>query len=59
MHVLVNWVIIGSGNDLVPVWSQAISWTNASLLSIELLESKCCEICIKIQKKKNQENAFE
>ena len=28
-------VNIGSGKGLVPVWRQAITWTNADLLSIE------------------------
>ena len=31
MYVSVNWVIIGSGSDLLPVQSQAITWTNADL----------------------------
>ena len=31
---MVNWVSIGSGNGLVPVWHQAIVWINADLSSI-------------------------
>ena len=37
MYVSLNWVIIGSGNGLLPVQYQAITWTNAALLSIGLL----------------------
>ena len=37
VYVSVNWVIIGSGNGLSPLWCQAITWTNAGLLSIGLL----------------------
>ena len=29
-----NWVIIGSGNGLPPVWRQPINWTNADFFSI-------------------------
>ena len=36
--------IIGSGNGLSPVRRQAISWTNAALSSIELLETSFSEI---------------
>ena len=32
-----NRVSIGSGNGLLPVWRQATTWTNTSLLSIEPL----------------------
>ena len=31
----VNWIIIGAGNVLLPVRCQAITWTNAVLLSLE------------------------
>ena len=34
---LCQWVITGSGNGLSPVRRQAITWTNADLLSIEPL----------------------
>ena len=34
VYVSVNWVIIGSGNGLSPVWRQAITWINDALLSI-------------------------
>ena len=32
-----NWAIIGSGNGLLPIRYQAITWTNAGLLSIGFL----------------------
>ena len=37
IYVSVNWVSIGSENDLSPVRHQAITWTNAGLLLIGLL----------------------
>ena len=40
IYASVNWVIIGSGNGLSPVWRQAITWTNAGLLSVGLLGKK-------------------
>ena len=43
-----NWVIIGSVNGLSPVRHQAITWTNAGLLSIELLGTYFSEIWIGI-----------
>ena len=45
----VNWVSIGSGNGLSPVWHEAITWTNAGLLSIGPLGTNSSEILIKIQ----------
>ena len=44
----VNWAIIGSGNGLSPVRHQAITWTNAGLLSIGLLGTSFSEIWIQI-----------
>ena len=44
-----NWVIIGSGNGLSPVRRQAITWTNADLLSIRPLGTNFSVIRIKIQ----------
>ena len=44
-----NWVIIGSGNDMMPVLCQAITWTKADLLPIGSLETDASEIWIKIQ----------
>ena len=35
--VLCNMVIIGSGNNLLPLQHQAITWTNAGILSIQPL----------------------
>ena len=35
IYASVNWAIIDSDNVLVPVWHQAIIWTNAGLLSTE------------------------
>ena len=46
---LVPWVRIGSGNGLSPVWRQAITWTNAALLSIGSLGTNFSEILIKTQ----------
>ena len=45
-----NWVIIGPGNGLSPVRHQAITWTNAGLLSIRPLGTNFSEIRIKTQK---------
>ena len=47
-HMCVNWVTIGSGNGLSPVQHQAITRTNASLLSIGLLRTNFSEILIRI-----------
>ena len=41
-----NWVIIGPGNGLSPVRRQAITWTNACLLSIGLMGTYFSEIWI-------------
>ena len=49
IYASVNWVSIGSDNGLSPVWCQAITWTNAVLLSIRLLGTNFSEILIKIQ----------
>ena len=48
IYASVNWVIIGSGNGMSPVRRQAIIWTNAGLLSIELLGTSFSEIGIGI-----------
>ena len=48
-HIWMNWVSIGSDNDLLPVRHQAITWTNAELLSIRPLGTNFSEIRIKIQ----------
>ena len=34
MYILLNWIIIGSGNGLAPVWCQAITWANDGLLPL-------------------------
>ena len=44
IDVSANVVIIGSGNGLAPVWCQAITWTNADLLSIGPSPTNSCEI---------------
>ena len=44
-----NWVIIGLGYDLSPVRHQAITWTNADLLSIRPLGTTFNEIQTEIQ----------
>ena len=33
-YVLMNQIIVGGGNDLAPIWYQAITLTNASVFSI-------------------------
>ena len=43
-----NWAIIGSCNGLSPVRCQAITWTNADLLSIGLLGTNFSESWIRI-----------
>ena len=43
---LIRWIIIGSGNGLSPVRCQAITWTNADLLSIESIGTSFSEIMI-------------
>ena len=54
-----NWVIIGSGNGLLPARRQAITWTNAGLLSIELPGTDFSEIWIGILPFFFQENVIE
>ena len=49
MYALVNWVSFGSGNGLLPVRHQAITWTNAGLFLIAPLGINFSEILIKIQ----------
>ena len=49
MYVSVNWVSIGSGNGLSPVWQEAITWTKAGLLSSEPLRINFSEIGIELQ----------
>ena len=49
IYVSMNWVSIGSGNALSPVGCQAITWTNADLLSIVPLGMNFSEIWIEIQ----------
>ena len=44
IYASVNWVSIGSGNGLSPVRRQAITGTNADILSIGLLETNFNEI---------------
>ena len=48
VYASVNWVSIGSGNGLSPLWPQAIFWNNADLLSIGPLGTNLSEIQIKI-----------
>ena len=51
LHICVSELIgTGSGNGLSPVLHQAITWTNADLLSIGPLGTNFIEIWIKIQK---------
>ena len=58
IYASVNWVSTGLGNGLSPVRCQAITWTNADLLSIEPLGTNFSESRIEMQKK-NHENSFE
>ena len=48
IHVSVNWINIASGNGFWPVQRQAITWTNADLLSIGPLGTNFGEVQIKI-----------
>ena len=54
-----NWINIGSGNGLSPDWHQAITWTNAALLSIIPLRTNYSEIWINIQNFSFMINALE
>ena len=49
IYASVNWVSTGSGNGLLPIRRQAITWTNADLFSIRYLGTKFSEIRFKIQ----------
>ena len=49
VYASVNWVIIGSGNGLLPLRRQAIVWINAGILSIRSFGTNFGEILIKIQ----------
>ena len=49
LYASVNWVSIGSDNGLSPVSFQAITWTNADILSVGLLGANFSEIQNKIQ----------
>ena len=46
---MLNWVIIGSDNGLLPVRRQAIIWTNAGILLIGPLGTNFRDILIEIQ----------
>ena len=48
LYSSINRVIIGSGNGLSPGRRQAITWTNAGLLSIRPLGTNFSEIQIKV-----------
>ena len=48
MYASVKWVSFGSGNGLLPVGHQAITWTNPDLLSIGPLGTNFSEIWIEI-----------
>ena len=48
-HICIrNWLTIGSGKGLSPVWCQTIAWTNVGLLPIRLLGTNFSEIQIRI-----------
>ena len=44
IYASVNWVSIGTGKGLLPVWRQHITWTIADLLSIVPLGTDFIEI---------------
>ena len=44
MYASMNWVNIGSSNDLSPILHQAITWIDADLLLIGPLETSSSEI---------------
>ena len=46
IYASINWVIIDPGNGLSSAQRQAITWTNAGLLSIGLVEMYFSEIWI-------------
>ena len=46
----VNWVIIGSGNGLIHVWCQPITWISTDLLSVKTSKTHFNEIVFEIQK---------
>ena len=56
----VNWTITGSDNGSLSfaVWHQAISWTNAALLSDKALWTNLIETWIQIQQFSMQEDYF-
>ena len=59
-HICVmHWDSIGSGNDLSPIRRQAITWTNADLLSVGALGTIFSEIWIEILTFSLNKNAFE
>ena len=49
IYASMNWVNIGSGNGLLPVQHQPITWNNVDLLSIEPSGTSFSEIQVKIQ----------
>ena len=59
IYACVNWVSIGPGNGLSPVRLQAITWTNADLLSIVPFVTNCGEIWIEIQNISFTKDVFE
>ena len=58
-YMSANWISFGSDNGLAPKRRQAITWTNADLLSIGPKGTNFSEIWIEIQKIVIHENAFE
>ena len=49
-YASVNWTIIGLDNDLIPVWCQAIIWTDTGLLLIGLVQTNFNGVWIEIKK---------
>ena len=58
IYASVNLVIIGTGNGLFSLHHQAITWTNADLLSIEHSRWNCSEFQIKIETSSVKEMHF-
>ena len=59
IYASLMWFIIGSGNGLLPVQCQAITWTSNDLLSMGPLETMFSEILYRNHKIFNDKIAFE
>ena len=59
IYASLNWVIIGSGNDLLPLLRQATTWANDDLLSIRPRGTKISDFLNRNQDIFVDETAFE